>query len=153
MLSTPRVPGRVFRREQRAARHNQKDGSQEDSILDTGRLRESFAQVAAYGGDAVAVHFYSDWFLRHPELRDLFPVTMAAQRDHLIGAIVKIVTDVDRAEELAPFLAHLGVAHRKFGVVAEHHASLRVSFLATMAHFPGRRGRRRWPRTGRRPSG
>ena len=62
---------------------------------------------------------------------------MAAQRDHLIGALVKIVTEADRAEELGPFLAHLGRAHRKFGVIAEHHASLRVSFLATMAHFLG----------------
>lgn len=83
------------------------------------------------------MYFYSDWFLRHPELRDLFPVSMAAQRDHLIGALAKIVAEADRAEELAPFLAHLGVAHRKFGVIAEHHASLRVSFLATMAHFLG----------------
>ena len=105
--------------------------------MDVQRIRDSFSQVASYGGDAVAVFFYSDWFLRQPELRNLFPVSMAAQRDHLIGALVKIVTEADRAEELGPFLAHLGRAHRKFGVIAEHHASLRVSFLATMAHFLG----------------
>ena len=105
--------------------------------MDAGRLRESFARVAAHGGDAVALHFYSDWFLRHPELRDLFPVSMAVQRDHLIGALVKIVAEADRAEELGPFLAHLGRAHRKFGVRPEHHASLRVSLLATLEHFCG----------------
>ena len=105
--------------------------------MDAGRIRDSFARVAAHGGDAVALYFYSDWFLRHPELRDLFPVSMAAQRDHLIGALMKIVAEADRAEELAPFLAHLGRAHRKFGVIAEHHVSLRVSFLATLEHFLG----------------
>jgi hypothetical protein len=62
---------------------------------------------------------------------------MAAQRNHLIGAIVKIVAEADRAAELGPFLARLGVAHRKFGVIAEHHASLRVSLLATLEHFCG----------------
>ena len=121
--------------------------------MDVQRIRESFAQVAAYGGDAVAVFFYSDWFLRHPELRDLFPVSMAAQRDHLIGALVKIVTEADRAEELGPFLAHLGVAHRKFGVIAEHHASLRVCSSPRWRISWGTRGRRRSPRTGRKPSG
>ena len=105
--------------------------------MDAGRIRQSFAQVASHGGDAVALYFYSDWFLRHPELRDLFPVSMRAQRDHLIGALMKIVAEADRAEELAPFLAHLGRAHRKFGVIAEHHVSLRVSFLATLEHFLG----------------
>ena len=105
--------------------------------MDIQRIRDSFARVAAHGGDAVALHFYSDWFLRHPELRDLFPVSMATQRDHLIGALARIVAEADRAEELGPFLAHLGRAHRKFGVIAEHHASLRVSFLATMEHFCG----------------
>ena len=42
--------------------------------MDVQRIRDSFSQVASYGGDAVAVFFYSDWFLRQPELRDLFPV-------------------------------------------------------------------------------
>jgi NAD(P)H-flavin reductase/hemoglobin-like flavoprotein len=105
--------------------------------VDIQRIRDTFTQVAAHGGDAIALYFYSDWFLRHPELRDLFPVSMEAQRDHLIGALMKIVADADRADELGPFLAHLGRAHRKFGVIAEHHVSLRVSFLATLAHFLG----------------
>lgn len=108
--------------------------------MDPERLRASFAKVAAHGGDAVALFFYSDWFLRHPELRDLFPVSMAAQRDHLIGALIRIVAEADRAEELASFLAHLGRAHRKFGVRPEHHASLRVSLLATLQHFLGEEG-------------
>jgi NAD(P)H-flavin reductase/hemoglobin-like flavoprotein len=116
---------------------NRGNSGERGKITDTARLKESFERVAVHGGDAIALYFYSDWFLRHPELRDLFPVSMAAQRDHLIGALVKIVAEAGRAEELGPFLAHLGVAHRKFGVLAGHHASLRVSFLATLEHFAG----------------
>lgn len=101
------------------------------------RLRDSFAKVAAHGGDAIALHFYSDLFLRHPEVRDLFPVSMAVQRDHLIGALVKITAEADRADTLAPFLEHLGRAHRKFGTVAEHYPAVGASLLATLEHFAG----------------
>jgi hemoglobin-like flavoprotein len=41
----------------------------------------------AMHGDAVPLFFYSDLFLRHPEARDLFPVSMAAQRDRLVHAL------------------------------------------------------------------
>ena len=101
------------------------------------RLRESFAKVAAHGGDAIALHFYSDLFLRHPEVRDLFPVSMAAQRDHLIGALVKITAEADRADTLAPYLQHLGRAHRKFGTIAAHYPAVGASLLATLEYFAG----------------
>jgi NAD(P)H-flavin reductase/hemoglobin-like flavoprotein len=101
------------------------------------RLRDTFAVAAAHGADAVALHFYSDLFLRHPEVRDLFPVSMAVQRDHLIGALAKIVAEADRAEELAPYLAHLGRAHRKFGTLTAHYPAVGASLLATLEHFAG----------------
>jgi hypothetical protein len=41
------------------------------------RLKENFARVAMHG-DEVALFFCSDLFLRHPETRDMFPVSMAA---------------------------------------------------------------------------
>ena len=105
--------------------------------MNAGRLRESFALVAAHGGDAIALHFYSDLFLRHPEVRDLFPVSMAAQRDHLIGALAQIVTEADRADTLAPFLQHLGRSHRKFGTLAAHYPAVGTSLLATLEYFAG----------------
>jgi NAD(P)H-flavin reductase/hemoglobin-like flavoprotein len=105
--------------------------------VNVARLRESFARVAAHGGDAIALHFYSDLFLRHPEVRDLFPVSMATQRDHLTGALVKIIAEADRADTLAPYLAHLGRSHRKFGTLAAHYPAVGASLLATLEHFAG----------------
>ena len=104
--------------------------------MDAGRLKDSFAKIAMHG-DEVPLFFYSDLFIRHPEVRDLFPVSMKAQRDHLIAALAKIISQVDRADELSVFLKGLGRDHRKFGVIAEHYDSIKDSLVETIAHFSG----------------
>ena len=75
--------------------------------MDVVRLRESFAHVAMHG-DEVPLFFYSDLFIKHPEVRDLFPVSMAAQRGHLVDALVKIVFQVDSVADLTAFLRGTG---------------------------------------------
>src|SRR5580700_5249399 len=104
--------------------------------LDAARLRESFARVSMHG-DEVPLFFYSDLFIKHPEVRELFPVSMAAQRGHLVDALVKIVSQVDSVNELAAFLQGLGRDHRKFGAVTEHYDAVGDSLLATLEHFSG----------------
>ena len=104
--------------------------------MDVARLRENFAQVAAHG-DEVPLFFYADLFIKHPEVRDMFPISMEAQRGHLVDALVKIVSYVDRVDELTVFLQGLGRDHRKFGVIAEHYDAVGASLLATLEHFAG----------------
>lgn len=104
--------------------------------MDPGRLKESFARVAQHG-DQVALFFYSDLFLRYPDTRDLFPVSMAAQRDRLLQALGRIVAEADRIDDLAAFLRGLGRDHRKFGAIADHFGPVGDSLLATLAHFSG----------------
>jgi NAD(P)H-flavin reductase len=103
-------------------------------VVDADRLRASFGQVAEFG-DEVPLYFYSYLFLRHPEVRPMFPPSMAAQRDRLVGALVRIVTNVDRTDDLVPFLQQLGRDHRKFRVVADHYPAVGEALLATLAHF------------------
>jgi NAD(P)H-flavin reductase/hemoglobin-like flavoprotein len=105
--------------------------------VDERRLKESFARAAAYG-DEMALFFYSHLFLGHPEVRDMFPVSMAAQRDKLLSALGRIITEVANADNLVPFLRGLGRDHRKFGTLAEHYPVVGASLLATLAHFNGR---------------
>jgi NAD(P)H-flavin reductase/hemoglobin-like flavoprotein len=88
-------------------------------------------------GDAVPLFFYSDLFLRHPETRELFPVSMATTRDRLVYALAKIVSQADNLDELRPFLEGLGRDHRKFGAIAGHFPAVGTSLLATLAHFNG----------------
>ena len=104
--------------------------------MDVARLKKSFARIAMYG-DEVPLHFYADLFLKHPETREMFPVSMQAQRGHLVDALVKVVASVDRADELQAFLGDLGRDHRKFGVLADHYEAVGASLLATFAHFSG----------------
>jgi NAD(P)H-flavin reductase/hemoglobin-like flavoprotein len=104
--------------------------------LDTARLKESFARVAMHG-DEVALYFYSDLFLRHPETRDLFGVSMTEQRRHLLQALATIVSDVEETGRLTAFLQALGRDHRKFGTLAAHYEPVGTSLLATLAHFSG----------------
>lgn len=104
--------------------------------MDTKRLKENFGQVAQYG-DEVPLFFYSDLFLRAPEVRELFPVSMAAQRDRLVGALVKIVSEADDLDGLMPYLRGLGRDHRKFGALAEHYDVVGASLLFTLQHFSG----------------
>lgn len=104
--------------------------------MDVTRLKDSWKKVAAYG-DEVPLFFYSTLFLTHPETRRLFPVSMSAQRDRLVAALGRIVSDVDRVDELLPFLQQLGRDHRKFAVVAEHYPAVGQALLHTLSHFLG----------------
>jgi len=103
-------------------------------VVDVPALRESFGRVAVHG-DEVPLYFYSYLFLRNPHLRPLFPAGMAAQRDRLVGALIRIVSDVDRLDALVPYLSDLGRDHRKFDIVAEHYPQVGEALLATLAHF------------------
>ncbi|NVI90151.1 globin domain-containing protein [Actinomadura sp. BRA 177] len=104
--------------------------------MDSQRLKDNFAQVAGEG-DAVALFFYSDLFVRNPHLRDMFPIGMSGQRDKLLRALGHIVSQVDDLNALVPFLQQLGRDHRKFGIVAEHYPQVGASLLATLRHFTG----------------
>jgi NAD(P)H-flavin reductase/hemoglobin-like flavoprotein len=104
--------------------------------VDVARLRASFARIAMHG-DEVPLHFYSDLFLKHPETRTMFPVSMQAQRAHLVDALVRVVASADNVENLTAFLQDLGRDHRKFGTLAGHYQAVGASLLATFAYFAG----------------
>jgi NAD(P)H-flavin reductase len=106
------------------------------TVLNPPALQANFALVAGHGDD-VAQYFYGALFMRHPETRSLFPTSMNAQRDRLLTALLRIVADVDRISELAPYLADLGRDHRKFGAIAEHYPAVGEALITTLAHFTG----------------
>lgn len=81
--------------------------------------------------------FYAVLFVAHPELRELFPVSMAAQRDRLFGALGRIVSQVDNTDTLVPFVAQLGKDHRRFDVKPEHYPAVGEALIATLSHFLG----------------
>jgi NAD(P)H-flavin reductase/hemoglobin-like flavoprotein len=107
-------------------------------VVDVDRLKRSWAEVAAHGDDRVAMRFYSRLFTAVPEIRQMFPLAMAAQRDRLVTALGFTVSHVDDLDRLAPYLQHLGRDHRKFGVIADHYGPVGDALLATLGDFLGR---------------
>jgi NAD(P)H-flavin reductase/hemoglobin-like flavoprotein len=104
--------------------------------VDAHRLQASFARVAGFG-DEFPLYFYSHLFLSHPDARVMFPATMAAQRDRLVRALVRVVGNVHQVETVVPFLQQLGRDHRKYGVTADHYPLVGRSLLAALEHFLG----------------
>jgi hemoglobin-like flavoprotein len=104
--------------------------------MDAARLQHSFSLVASHG-DEVPLYFYSHLFLTRPETRAMFPAAMAAQRDRLVGALLRVVGNVHQVEAVVPYLQQLGRDHRKYGVTAEHYPFVGASLLATLEHFLG----------------
>ncbi len=104
--------------------------------MDTARLKSTWHEVTLHGDD-VALYFYSHLFVTHPELRDMFPLTMDAQRDRLVGALGRIVSNVDQLGEVVPYVEQLGRDHRRFSVISEHYDAVGASLLWTLRHFLG----------------
>ncbi|MEP6648826.1 MAG: globin domain-containing protein [Lapillicoccus sp.] len=104
--------------------------------MDTHALKHTWG-LAEKAGDDVPLFFYSHLFLAHPELRSMFPVSMAAQRDRLVGALGRIVSHVDELDEVERFIQQLGRDHRRFHVIAEHYGAVGASLLVTLKHFLG----------------
>jgi NAD(P)H-flavin reductase len=102
--------------------------------VDIPAMRANFAKAAATGDEA-PLYFYSHLFLSHPETRQMFPVSMAHQRDRLFSALGDVVARVDDLDALVPILQQLGRDHRKFGTLAAHYPAVGASLLATLEHF------------------
>lgn len=109
-------------------------GESTGASVDIPAMRANFAKAAA-AGDEAPLWFYAHLFLTHPETRQMFPVSMAHQRDRLFAALGEVVARVDDLDSLVPILQQLGRDHRKFGTVAEHYPAVGASLLATLEHF------------------
>jgi NAD(P)H-flavin reductase/hemoglobin-like flavoprotein len=104
--------------------------------MDPAALKASWGQLARHG-DAVPGFFYAWLFTVHPQLRDFFPMSMAAQRDRLVTALGRIVSRVDELATVVPFVEELGRDHRRFDIKPDHYAPVGEALLATLAHFLG----------------
>jgi NAD(P)H-flavin reductase/hemoglobin-like flavoprotein len=104
--------------------------------MDAYALQRSWDQVTRHGRE-VPLYFYSHLFVTHPEVRSMFPLAMSSQRDKLVSALGRIVSQADQLDDAAEFLRHLGRDHRKYAVVVEHYDAVGASLCATLKHFLG----------------
>ncbi len=106
------------------------DGASSDAIL----IRRTM-QVIEPVADKTTSYFYALVFLRHPELRELFPAAMDQQRDRLFRALLTAAKHVDDGETLTAYLANLGRGHRKYGTLPDHYPSLGECLIGALTRY------------------
>lgn len=104
--------------------------------MDVARLKSSWGQVLTHR-EQVALRFYSRLFVLAPQARELFPLSMAGQRERFVVALGRTVANVDRLDQLRPHLEQLGRDHRRFGTRPEHYGPVGEALLSTLADFLG----------------
>ncbi|MFB7353244.1 globin domain-containing protein [Streptomyces gardneri] len=108
-----------------------------EDTSDVGLLRRTMAEIEPIA-DKVTSHFYSLLFLRHPDLRALFPAAMDTQRDRLFKALLTAATHADDTATLAAYLSHLGRGHRKYGTLPEHYPAVGECLIGALSRYAPR---------------
>jgi NAD(P)H-flavin reductase/hemoglobin-like flavoprotein len=101
-------------------------------------LKESWTLVEDRA-DHLANYFYARLFLTDPNLRDMFPVQMTAQRSRLLGALVEAVQTVDDPSKFDAYLGALGKDHRKFHVSPEQYGAVGTALIDALRTYAGDR--------------
>lgn len=99
-------------------------------------IRDSYARVAPRSAEFTQF-FYAMLFAIAPATRELFGANMEVQRSRFLRALVHIVQNFDRPDELVPFLRQLGRDHRKFGVLAQHYDAMGTALVTALRQFAG----------------
>ncbi|MCX4824323.1 globin domain-containing protein [Streptomyces sp. NBC_01142] len=106
------------------------DDASPDAIL----IRRTMAEVASVA-DKVTSYFYALLFVRHPELRGLFPAAMDSQRDRLLKALLTAAEHMDNAAVLTDYLQHLGRGHRKYGTQPSHYPAVGEALIGSLSRY------------------
>lgn len=77
-------------------------------------------------------HFLATLFVRHPELRPMFPLALDEHRHRIFAALARCAWSSDRPESLDGWLAELAREHRKFGVQESHFRPFCDALLAAL---------------------
>ncbi|WP_318202493.1 globin domain-containing protein [Streptomyces sp. SCL15-4] len=85
--------------------------------------------------DQVTSYFYALLFVRHPELRSLFPAAMDIQRERLLKALLTAAEHLDDTPVLLGHLRTLGRGHRKYGARAEHYPALGECLIDALGRY------------------
>ncbi|MFH9349373.1 globin domain-containing protein [Kitasatospora sp. NPDC017646] len=108
------------------------------SARDIELIRASLAVVEPVADRATA-HFYALLFLRHPEIRALFPAAMDVQRDRLFRTLLATARGAEDPEALRTRMSALGRGHRRYGALTGHYAPVGECLVQALARYAGSR--------------
>lgn len=101
-----------------------------DAVL----IRRTMAEVGPVA-NKVTSYFYALLFVRHPDLRSLFPAAMDTQRDRLLKALLTAAEHIDNTPVLVDYLQNLGRGHRKYGTRPEHYPAVGECLIGSLSRF------------------
>ncbi|WP_328880556.1 globin domain-containing protein [Streptomyces sp. NBC_00299] len=101
-----------------------------DAVL----IRRTMAEVGPVA-DKVTSYFYALLFVRHPDLRSLFPAAMDTQRDRLLKALLTAAEHIDNTPVLVDYLQNLGRGHRKYGTRPEHYPAVGECLIGSLSKY------------------
>ncbi|MFG2640968.1 globin domain-containing protein [Streptomyces sp. NPDC048370] len=105
-------------------------GPSADAIL----VRRTLAEIAPVA-DKVTSYFYALLFVRHPELRAMFPAAMNTQRDRLLKALLTAAEHMDNVPVLTEYLQNLGRGHRKYGTHSTHYPAVGEALIGALVRY------------------
>ena len=91
-------------------------------------VQASFAQVDPVV-DGLASRFYRRLFELNPDLRSLFKVDMALQREQFLEKLAVAVKGLEDLDSIAPFVRTLGRRHASYGVKVQDYDTLGEALL------------------------
>ncbi|MEW2300089.1 globin domain-containing protein [Streptomyces sp. NPDC006655] len=106
----------------------------QEASPDAVRVRDTMAEIRPIA-DKVTSYFYALLFVRHPELRSLFPAAMDTQRERLLKALLTAAEHIDNTPVLVGYLQNLGRGHRKFGTRAEYYPAVGECLIGALSRY------------------
>lgn len=97
-------------------------------------IHRTLTEIAP-AADQATSYFYALLFVRHPELRALFPAAMDTQRDRLLRAILTAADRMDDPDALTEYLGGLGRGHRKYGTLPTHYPAVGEALLGALSRY------------------
>ncbi len=101
---------------------------------DSRLLRKSLALLEPQS-ERFMSHFFAALFVRNPELRPMFPLSLGESGKWVFDALTRCAWSSDQPESLTRWLGELGRDHRKFGVTGQHYRLFCDALLTTMQAF------------------
>ena len=84
---------------------------------------------AEKGTDPLVDHFYQTLFNNSPEIKDLFPEDLAAQKRTLLATIDNIINGIEHVQKIKTALLTLGKHHKVLGVTPEMYDAFIVAIV------------------------
>ncbi|MGW0690643.1 globin domain-containing protein [Streptomyces sp. NPDC002738] len=97
-------------------------------------IHRTLTEIAPVADQATS-YFYALLFVRHPELRALFPAAMDTQRDRLLRAILTAADRMDDPDALTEYLGGLARGHRKYGTLPTHYPAVGEALLGALSRY------------------